>query len=171
MYVQFMQAGIPIQEGLVRWHKQVKRRERRFLSNSHIFLTRKSRLGLLLCRITTGITITADNYIVDFNVAVRIRIILKGRIRIRINLQMSSQNVWNMTLFEHFSQDFEPLFGGQDPDLHQSERWDPDPDPHRSDKQDPDPLRVMRSRNTGYFAILNGYGNSGILVFQLALPA
>jgi hypothetical protein len=27
---------------------------------------------------------------------------LKGRIRIRINLQMTSQNVWNMSLFEHF---------------------------------------------------------------------
>jgi hypothetical protein len=34
---------------------------------------------------------------------IRIRIKGIGWIRIRINLQMTSQNVWNMSIFEHFS--------------------------------------------------------------------
>jgi hypothetical protein len=52
---------------------------------------------------------------------------------------MTSQNVWNMSLFEPFF--FKPLFGSKDPDPHQSETQDPDPDsdPYQSDKQDPDP--------------------------------
>jgi hypothetical protein len=33
---------------------------------------------------------------------VRIRVISCIRIRMRINLQITSQNVWNMSLFEHF---------------------------------------------------------------------
>jgi hypothetical protein len=50
-------------------------------------------------------------------------------IRILITLQMTSQNVWNISLFEHLLQGVEPLCGS----------WDPDPDPHQGEKSDPDP--------------------------------
>jgi hypothetical protein len=48
---------------------------------------------------------------------------------------MTSQNVWQMSLFEHFFEVLtsEPLLGSWD----QSEKQDPHP--HQSDKQDPDP--------------------------------
>jgi hypothetical protein len=38
------------------------------------------------------------------SILIRIKVIswLQNRIRIRINLQMTSQNVWNMSLIEHF---------------------------------------------------------------------
>jgi hypothetical protein len=42
---------------------------------------------------------------------IRIRIKVISWIRIRISLQMTSQNVWNMSLFEHFFQEIEHLFG------------------------------------------------------------
>jgi hypothetical protein len=57
--------------------------------------------------------------------------------RIRINLQMTrSQNVWNLSIFEHFFKGFEPSFGSYDldPDPHQGEKWDSDSDPHQGDK-------------------------------------
>ncbi len=45
--------------------------------------------------------------------------------RIRISLQMTSQNAWDMSLFQH--QEYEPLFGSQDldPDADQGEKSDP----------------------------------------------
>jgi hypothetical protein len=84
---------------------------------------------------------------------IQIRIKLKGRIRIRIhinviswirvNLQMTSQNVWKMSLFEHFvkvlSLYLKPRIRIQIRDPHRSERQDPDS--HQSVKQDPDPHR------------------------------
>jgi hypothetical protein len=47
-----------------------------------------------------------------------------NHIRIRINLQMTSQNIWNISLYEHFFMVFKPLFGSWD--------QDPAPDPHES---------------------------------------
>ncbi len=50
------------------------------------------------------------------------------------------QNVWNMSLFEHF---FKVLSLYLEARIrirtYQSDMQDPDPDPHQSDKQDPDP--------------------------------
>jgi hypothetical protein len=48
---------------------------------------------------------------------------------------MTSQNVWNMSLFEHFFQGFEFLFGSLDPDAHQSDKRDPDPRQGDADPQ------------------------------------
>ncbi len=61
-------------------------------------------------------------------VRIRIKVISWIRIRILINLQMTSQNVWNLTmeycmsLFEHFFKVLSLCFGSQD--------GDPDPQPH-----------------------------------------
>jgi hypothetical protein len=56
--------------------------------------------------------------------SLRIRIHIKVISWIRINLQMTSQNAWKMSLFQHFFKGFGPLFGSYDLDP------DPDPDPH-----------------------------------------
>ncbi len=45
---------------------------------------------------------------IKFRIRIRIKVI--RWIRIRVNLQMTSQNVWNMSLFEHFSRVW-PLIG------------------------------------------------------------
>ncbi len=54
-------------------------------------------------------------------------------IRICINLQMPSQNVWNMSLFEHFLKGLSLISS-----------WDLDPDshPHQGEKSDPDPHQI-----------------------------
>jgi hypothetical protein len=44
-------------------------------------------------------------------IRIRIKMISWIRNRIRINFQMTSQNVWNISLFKHIRQGFEPLFG------------------------------------------------------------
>jgi hypothetical protein len=65
---------------------------------------------------------------------------IRNRIRIRINLQMTSQTLRNMggpisALF----QGFEPLFRSKDLDPHQGDKSDPDPGPHQGDPSNPDP--------------------------------
>ncbi len=56
-------------------------------------------------------------------IRIRIKVISWIRIRKRINLQMASQNVWNMSLFEHFFKVLSLYW--KDPDPHQRERQDP----------------------------------------------
>jgi hypothetical protein len=69
---------------------------------------------------------------IKIQIRIRIKVIswIRIRIWIRINLQMTSQNVWNMRLFEH-------IFRGldSDPDPHQSEKSAPDPHPHSIDDE------------------------------------
>ncbi len=51
---------------------------------------------------------------VRIRIRIRIKVISRIRIRIRTNLQMTSQNIWNMRLFEHlhtFSKFWACLFG------------------------------------------------------------
>ncbi len=73
---------------------------------------------------------------------------IRIRIQIRINLQMAIQNVWKMSIFEHFFKVLSLIWKlgsgsaqseRQDPDPHQSAKTDPDQDPQQSDKQDQDP--------------------------------
>jgi hypothetical protein len=99
-------------------------------------------------------------------IRIRIKVIrwIRSRIQIRINLQMTSQNIWNMSLFSTF----EPLFGktlDPDPDPYQGEvgsgsasNKNPNPDasnknqnpyPHQGDKSNPDPHRTMWIHNNG----------------------
>jgi hypothetical protein len=56
---------------------------------------------------------------------------IKIRIRICINLQMASQNVWNISLFEHFFTNLN-LYSDSDSD----------PDPHQSEKSDLDQIKI-----------------------------
>ncbi len=63
----------------------------------------------------------------------------------RINLQMTRQNVNNKSLFQHFFKILS-LYLEADPDPDQSEpnsdqrdKQDPEQDSHRRDNQDPDP--------------------------------
>jgi hypothetical protein len=57
-----------------------------------------------------------------------------------MNLQMTSQLVWNMSLCEHFFKVLRLNLEARirDPDPHRSEMYDPDPHSHHTDKQDPD---------------------------------
>ncbi len=80
-----------------------------------------------------------DPHHIKIRIRIRIQILIKltswirNQIWIRINLQMTSQNVWNISPFEHFFRGFEPLFKSQDLD----------PDPHHSEKSDPDPHQII----------------------------
>jgi hypothetical protein len=48
-----------------------------------------------------------DPYQIKIRIRIRIKVIssIRKQIRIRITLQMTSQNVWNVSLFEHFFKD------------------------------------------------------------------
>ncbi len=54
-----------------------------------------------------------DPHQIKIRIRIRIKVIagLRNRIRFKINLLMTSQNVWNVSLFEHFFKGFETLFG------------------------------------------------------------
>ncbi len=47
----------------------------------------------------------------QIKIRIRFRIKVMSWIRVRIILQMNSQNVMNISLFEHFFQGSDPLFG------------------------------------------------------------
>jgi hypothetical protein len=57
-----------------------------------------------------------DPHQIKIRIRIRIKVIswIRNRIRFRINLQMTRQNVGNMRLFEHFFKSLSLLFGSQD---------------------------------------------------------
>jgi hypothetical protein len=96
------------------------------LAIKNVYNQTSNRNDIMLCRVRVQCVIRDPHYI-TIRIRIHIRIRIKSWIRIRINLQMTSQNVWNMSLFEHFSQGVEPLFGSWDPDPPQGEKSEPDP--------------------------------------------
>jgi hypothetical protein len=75
-----------------------------------------------------------DPHQIKIRIRIRIKEISSIRNLIRINLQMTGYNIWNMSLFEHSFKGFELLFGSylaNDPDPHQDEKSDPNPLPHQ----------------------------------------
>ncbi len=66
---------------------------------------------------------------------------IQNRIRIRINMQITSQNVWNMSLFEHF---FKGLSLYLDPEPQQESRI-------RTGIRIRIRIRVIRIPNTVYY--------------------
>jgi hypothetical protein len=81
-----------------------------------------------------------------FRIRIRIKVISWIPNRIRINLQMTCQNVWIMSLFEHFFKglslylvatydldpDPDPIKSGSTSNKNQNQN--PHPDPHQGDK-------------------------------------
>ncbi len=67
-------------------------------------------------------------------------------------LQMTSENVWTMSLFEHFKQGVEPLFGSLD--------LDPDPEPHQGEESDPNQHKItskIRQNRHWWRSVKRGY--------------
>ncbi len=77
--------------------------EKKYVKNSVWLPMPKSQVLATVLGLISGLLreLGPDILFVQFRSGLRIKV--KGRIRIRINLQMTSQqNVWNMSLFEHF---------------------------------------------------------------------
>ncbi len=72
-----------------------------------------------------------DQHKIKIRIRIRIKVMSWIRNRIRINMQMTSQIVRNMSPF--------------DPDPHQGEKSDPDPHTHQIKEQNPDPHQGNKS--------------------------
>jgi hypothetical protein len=77
------------------------------------------------CTVLYGSDVDPDPHQIKIRIHIKVISWIPNRIRVRINLRMTSQNVWNMSLFYHFFQ--------------KNLNSDPHPDPHQDDKSNPDP--------------------------------